>query len=144
MATKKIALNIEPHVAEVGDHTLLFQPEVMGEEFIDAYAELQEVHRRLSLDTDDLAGTDSEILREASAATRSFLARFMLPESAEEFTGMRLPGRVHVELLEWVVELYGGGRPPTSSPASAPASPRAGTRGTGTSRSKASTRTRGR
>ncbi|MFF5279396.1 hypothetical protein [Streptomyces sp. NPDC000133] len=59
--------------------------------------------------------------------------------------GLRLPDRVLVELLEWVVELFGGGqRPPTSSGGSAAASLPPGRRGTGVSPSKGSTRTRGR
>lgn len=137
MATKSFAIRTEPHVAEIGDHKLLFQPEAAGDEFIDAYAELQEAHKRLDLDPNDLTGVDSDALREASVAVREFLSRFMLPESAEEFGGLRLPDRIYVELLEWVMELYGGGRPPTSSPASAPASPRRGTPGRGSSRSRA-------
>ncbi|WP_326791820.1 hypothetical protein OHA79_04525 [Streptomyces sp. NBC_00841] len=50
--------------------------------------------------------------------------------------GLRLPDRVLVELLEWVVELFGGGggqHPPTSSGGSAAASPPPGRRGTGVS-----------
>lgn len=57
---------------------------------------------------------------------------------------LRLPDRVLVELMEWVVELYGGGqRPPTSSSGSAKTSQRSGKRGTGVSPSKASTSTTG-
>jgi hypothetical protein len=61
-----------------------------------------------------------------------------------EDESMQLPTRVLMELLEWVAEIYGGGRPPTSSNGSAPASPPRGTRGTGNSPSRASTPTRGR
>lgn len=54
---------------------------------------------------------------------------------------MRLPDRVLVELLEWVVELYGGGsRPTSSSNGSAPASRTRGTPGRASSRSKGSIR----
>lgn len=51
---------------------------------------------------------------------------------------MRLPDRVLVQLLEWAVELYGGGtnRPPTSSTGSAQASRSPGTPGRAGSRSK--------
>lgn len=57
---------------------------------------------------------------------------------------MQLPTRVLMELLEWVAEIYGGGRPPTSSNGSVPPSPPRGTPGTGTSRSRGSTRGSGR
>ncbi|MDQ0962062.1 hypothetical protein QFZ66_005940 [Streptomyces sp. B4I13] len=58
---------------------------------------------------------------------------------------LRLPTRVIVELLEWVVELFGGGNRPTlSSAASSTPSRQAGRRGTGVSPSRASTRTPGR
>lgn len=58
---------------------------------------------------------------------------------------MRLPDRVLVELLEWTVELYGGGeaRPTGSSSGSSRASRRAGTAGKASSRSKGSTSTAG-
>lgn len=52
----------------------------------------------------------------------------------------RLPDRILVQLMEWVVELYGGGadaRPTGSSSGSATPSRRAGRRGTGVSPSKA-------
>ncbi|MEU8870433.1 hypothetical protein AB0D24_04570 [Streptomyces javensis] len=178
---KTFALNTEPHVADVGGTELLFQPEVMGDDFMDAYAELREAQRGSGVDPDDLSGADPDQLRQISRALRSFLAYLMLPESAdlltrlhvvkagaalESFTNLeeaeayaaavegggarvrdalRLPDRVLVELLEWVIELYGGGeRPPMSSSASAPASPPGGRPGTGASRSRGSTRTRGR
>ncbi|GAA2948122.1 hypothetical protein ACFPN0_15320 [Kitasatospora cinereorecta] len=59
---------------------------------------------------------------------------------------MRLPDRVLVELLEWAVELYGGGgsRPTLSSSGSAQASPNPGTPGKAVSRSRASLPARGR
>lgn len=60
-------------------------------------------------------------------------------DGAKVVYAYQLPDRVLVELLEWVVVLYGGAggtRPPTSSGASARASRRAGTRGTGPSPSK--------
>ncbi|CAM5301305.1 hypothetical protein AB0F92_22690 [Kitasatospora aureofaciens] len=168
---KTFALNTEPHIAEVGDHELRFQPEVLGDEFLDAYSRLQDTYKSLDL---DLSNPDVDLgqVREATVALRLFLASLMLPESAEEFArwdivaagktvsshgdpaqareaaggrkgarvvdrGLRLPDRVLIELMEWVVELYGGQRPPTSSSGSATASPRPGTPGRATSRSKA-------
>ncbi|RWZ77868.1 hypothetical protein EQK42_00635 [Streptomyces albidoflavus] len=177
---RQFTINVEPHVAEIGDTELLFQPEVMGDEFLDAYEDLQETQKRLGVDVNDLAGVEPEKLRLIVASLRVFLARLMLPESADEFLawdvvkagkvvdsypteeeaearaaklkdaavrvgGMRLPDRVLVQLLEWAVELYGGGsRPTTSSTGSAAASPPPGTRGRAVSRSKGSTRTGGR
>ncbi|WP_432001630.1 hypothetical protein [Streptomyces sioyaensis] len=177
---RQFTLNTDPHVAEIGETELLFQPEVMGDEFLDAYEDLQEAQKRLGVDVNNLAGTDPDKLRSVVRSLRLFLARLMLPESAAEFVrwevirdgkvvdsfgtpeeadehaaqlkgatvkdvGMRLPDRVLVELLEWAVELYGGGRRPTgSSTDSAPVSPTPGTRGRAASRSKASTRTAGR
>ncbi|MFI9026298.1 hypothetical protein [Streptomyces sp. NPDC053560] len=177
--SRTFTLNTEPHVATVGETQLLFQPEVMGDEFLDAYEALQESQKRLGVDVNNLAAADPEALRAVVRALRLFLARLMLPESAETFArwevrkdgetvsahgtpekaeeaaakvegtvkdvGMRLPDRVLVELLEWAVELYGGGQRPTGlSNASAPASPPPGTRGRAVSPSKASTRARGR
>jgi hypothetical protein len=166
---RSFTINTEPHVAEVGEHELLFQPEVMGDEFLDAYTKLREVQSAGGVDVDDLANLDPAELRKVTAALRVFLAGLMLPESAEVFArwevkagsgkavlgtygtpeeaeaeaakkhgakvtdaSLRLPDRVLVELLEWVVELYGSGataRPTGSSSGSAQASPSRGMRG---------------
>ncbi|NED09799.1 hypothetical protein G3I55_50185 [Streptomyces sp. SID6648] len=73
------------------------------------------------------------------------LARAEELEGARVVDGLRLPDRVLLELVNWVIELYSGGQhPPTQSAGSSKASRPAGTRGTGTSRSMGSTRTRGR
>ncbi|WP_228980114.1 hypothetical protein [Streptomyces sp. DH12] len=176
MAKLTIALNTSPHVADIGGVELLFQPEVIGTDFIDAYADVRALLAQLGGNGQT---TDPDELRAADVEMRRFLARLMLPESAEVFfrwevvaagkvvsvhtspeaakdaaaqkknatvrdAGMRLPMRALIELIEWVPGLYGGGRPPTSSSDSATASSPGGTRGTGTSRSAASTRTRGR
>ncbi|WP_371558439.1 hypothetical protein OG416_35380 (plasmid) [Streptomyces longwoodensis] len=51
-------------------------------------------------------------------------------DGARAQDALRLPDRILIELLEWVVGLYSGGKlPPTSSTSSSPASPRAGTPG---------------
>lgn len=183
MARTKIALNTEPHVVEVGDTELLFQPEVMGDEFLDAYGELREAQQAMGVDVENLSNLDTAAIRTAARAMRIFLAKLMLPESAEFFTrvevvkdgkvlkdfhdwaeaevyaakgkgggtrvrwGFQLPDRVIVQIMEFVVGLYGGGqdqRPPTSSSASAKPSNRAGRRGMGVSPSRGSTPAAGR
>jgi hypothetical protein len=180
VASKTFALNTEPHVAEVGPHRLEFRAEVMGDEFLDAYQEMREVQAASGVDLNHLEEIEPEKLREVTQGVRDFLAAFMLPDSAAQFTSvdvvkdnqvlgtysdrdeaesvareegsaarvrptLRLPDRVLIEILEWVVEVYGGkNRPPTSSTASATASPRGGRRGMGVSPSKVSTRTNGR
>ncbi|MFJ5814955.1 hypothetical protein ACIQGT_13800 [Streptomyces sp. NPDC093108] len=60
-----------------------------------------------------------------------------IPGAEVHDVGLQFPDRIFVDLTEWVAELYGGGRPPTSSGGSAPASPTPGRRGKGTSRSRA-------
>ncbi|MFD8774470.1 hypothetical protein [Streptomyces sp. NPDC059916] len=179
--SRTFTLNTEPHVATVGETELLFQPEVMGDEFLDAYEALQASQKSLGVDVSNLAAAEPENLRAVVRSLRLFLARLMLPESAQIFArwevvkdgqtvsdhatpeeaaeaaesvqggatvkdvGMRLPDRVLVELLEWAVELYGGGERPTGlSSGSAQASLPPGTRGKAVSPSRGSTRTRGR
>lgn len=145
MARKSFALNVDPHIAEIGDAELAFQPEVMGDEYLDAYGRLQETYQELGIGANgDLSGLTVDQLRSATGAVGTFLQELMLPESADEFATMRLPSRVLMELFEWSLEVYGGGRPPTSSSGSSTPSRKAGTTGKGTSRSKASPRTRGR
>jgi hypothetical protein len=182
VARTKIQLNTEPHVVEIGDTELKFQPEVMGDEFIDAYSELRDAQKAASgVDLDDLSTLDPAMIRGAARAMRAFLAKMMLPESAEFFTrvdvvqggeilksftswadaeeyaegiagaraqwALPLPDRALVQIMEFVVSLYGGGadqRPPTSSSGSAKPSNRAGRRGMGVSPSKVSTPAGGR
>lgn len=180
---KTIKINTEPHECEVGPHTLLFQPEIYGDDFLDNYSQLQEIQKEFSgADLNEVSGTR---LRGLYTEMRAFLARLMTDECADRFNrfevhaegkpvvafrtregadahaekigatdrikdeSIRLPDRVLVELMEWVVELYGSGegsgsRPTGSSSASARASSRAGTPGKGPSRSKGSTRAAGR
>lgn len=73
------------------------------------------------------------------------LARAAELDGARVMDELRLPDRVLLQLVDWVIELYSGGqRPPTQSAGSSKASRPAGTRGTATSRSGGSTRARGR
>ncbi|WP_225846888.1 hypothetical protein [Streptomyces sp. HPF1205] len=148
MATKRFSLHTEPHVAEIGDELAFeFRPEVDGDEFLDAYDALKERYSGLQLAGGDLGSIETSDLREAIGAVRAFLGSLMLPGSVARFESTPLPNRIVMQLLEWAMEIYGGNdgqRPPTSSPASATTSPRAGTPGTGSSRSRASTPVRGR
>lgn len=178
---KSFALHTEPHVADIGGTEFAFEAEIMGDEFMDAYAELRDSQTANGIDLGNIAEADPKGLRHALRSIRLFIARQMLTESRELFTRLdvvdqagtvlesfydlseaetyaekhgarvvdafRTPTRVLVELLEWVIELYGGGagaRPTMSSSASATASRRAGKTGSGRSPSKASTRTAGR
>lgn len=85
MATKQFALNTEPHVATVGDTDLEFQPEVMGDDFMEAYTTLRTSQQTQGIDVEDLAGVDPSQLRAVNRALRVFLAELMLPESAAPF-----------------------------------------------------------
>ncbi|MET9913015.1 hypothetical protein ABZZ74_40665 [Streptomyces sp. NPDC006476] len=83
---KTIQLHTEPHVLEVGDAELLLEPEVMGASFVDAYAELAEAQKARGVDLENLGDADPSALRKTLRSVRVFLARQMLPESAELFT----------------------------------------------------------
>jgi hypothetical protein len=147
VARKQFTINKEPHVAVIGDDLeLQFLPEVMGDEFLEKYGAMQDAYKDLGVDLNNMTGLDVDTLRGAVRILREFLAGLMLPESVPDFEAARLPDRVLIQLMEWAVELYGGGgqRPPTSSTGSVPASPPPGSRGRAVSRSKASTSTRGR
>jgi hypothetical protein len=105
MAEKSFAINTEPHVATIGEHRLLFEPEVIGAEFAQAYSGLKQAQKQVKAAKDDV-GPDE--LLAVNAGMRDFLRRFMLPDTAELFDTLKLPDRVLVQLLEWVAELYGG------------------------------------
>lgn len=106
MASKSFAINTSPHEAVIGDHTLLFKPEVNGAGFAGAYSGLREAQKSLTDAGDDVQGQDLIAVNEAMT---SFLAGFMLDESAKLFATLDLPSRVLVQLIEWVSTLYGSG-----------------------------------
>jgi hypothetical protein len=83
---KTFALHTEPHVADIGDTQLLFQPEVMGDDFMEAYTALRETQQASGVNPDELDGLDPDQLRRVSRGMRGFLAYLMLPESAALFT----------------------------------------------------------
>lgn len=108
MTTRTFALRTEPHEARVGDHVLLFVPEVNGAAFLQSYAKLRDAQSASKGKGKD-AEVTAESLAAADAAIREFLASVMLEESREAFASLELPTRILVEMLEWVAELYGGG-----------------------------------
>lgn len=174
MAVRDFALNTEPHIANVGETQLRFQPEVMGDEFLEAYAVMRDATKRKEgVDVAELDTSSPQALRAVTRSLRLFLAELMLPESADLLTrldvvvgedvvksfndldeanawaashtgtpakvrdALRLPDRILVQLLEWTVELYSGGkRPPTQSGDSVTPSRKGGRRGTGVSPSR--------
>lgn len=144
MANKTFALNTDPHVATVGTTDFLFQPEVNGDEFLDVYGQMRATYAEKGIDLTNMAGLSVDQLKQIEGAVRAFLCDLMLPDSAEEFRVARFPSRIYTHLFEWTLELFGGGRPSTSSNDSAGASPPVGTRGKAGSPSMGSTRTRGR
>ncbi|MFZ4266633.1 hypothetical protein [Streptomyces arboris] len=90
MATRSFALNTEPHVADVGGTQLLFEAEVMGDDFMDAYVGLRDAQQALGVDVDNLENVDPQAIRSISVALREFLARLMLPESAAVMTRLQV------------------------------------------------------
>jgi hypothetical protein len=81
---KTIAFNTEPHEITVGPYLLLFQPEMYGDEFLDAYGRLQDVQKTLG--GGDAAELSATRIRELYGEMKIFLARLMTPESAAEFS----------------------------------------------------------
>ncbi|MFC8332719.1 hypothetical protein [Streptomyces olivaceus] len=66
---------------------LEFQAEVMGDEYLDAYKEMRDAHKRdKDVDVDDLGDADAEKIRGIAGGLRLFLSRLMLPESAALMT----------------------------------------------------------
>lgn len=116
--SRTFEIRTEPHEAIIGPHKLLLEPEVIGSEFAQAYAEIRTVQAKVKAAQGNKAsgtkhakadGLDADVLTELSSAMRGFVRRFMLPDSQTVFDGMRVPDRVLVKLMEYVAELYGGG-----------------------------------
>lgn len=115
MASVKFDLNTEPHEVEVGPHTFLFEPEVIGAVFASAYSGLKAAQKAVT-DAGDNVG-EAELLG-VHDSMREFLRRFMLEDSRPAFDAAMLPDRVLVQMLEWAAGQYGGGSgndQPTSS-----------------------------
>lgn len=138
MAQRTFTLNTEPHEAKIGDAVLRFMPEVLGTEMLDAYATLQEAQRDAADSGDPevvrntlrsvreflaalmTEGSATEFLTlDVVTADNVVAASFTVPAqahaSAASLPGskvrdrIQLPQRILMELLEWVVELHGGG-----------------------------------
>lgn len=107
MAQKTFHINTDPHVATVGEYQFLFQPEANGAKFATAYEGLKEAQSVVAATKGD--GVTAEGLRSVSAAMRTFLATFLMPESAALFSSVDLPDRVLTGLIEFLAEVYGGG-----------------------------------
>lgn len=105
MARKSFHVNTEPHEVEILGKVLFFQPEVIGAEFASAYKKVAKVAH---MDLDQLMA-DPDMLTEMEEGIRGFLSTMMLPESRAVFEDIQLSLRVLTEMLEWAVELYGGG-----------------------------------
>jgi hypothetical protein len=89
MARKQFALNRTPHVAQLGDDLELhFVPEVMGDEFVEGYVQLQDAIRRLGLggsSAEDIAGADLEGIKGIVQDLRAFITKLLVPESRDLF-----------------------------------------------------------
>jgi hypothetical protein len=85
---KTFTLNTEPHVAELGNGLeLKFQPEVMGDAFLEGYVRLQEAYRGISGGLKgDGEGMDPAVARNIIRESRRFLHGVLLPESQEVFS----------------------------------------------------------
>lgn len=106
MSVKTFAINTAPHVAKIGSTELLFQPEVIGADFMAAYSELSGAQKTIAALKDDAEPKDLAHLTEAM---RSFVAKLLLDDEAiKVFNGLKLPDRVLVQLIEWTAEIYGG------------------------------------
>lgn len=118
MASKVFEIRTKPHEAVFGDTTVFFEPEVIGAEFAAAYDKLREAQKRAKAAEGGKASStkhakeadvDAETLVSLSTAMREFVGSFVTTESVADFSGLRLPDRILLEMVNWVAELYGGG-----------------------------------
>src|SRR5688572_11256784 len=155
---KSFQLNTEPHVAEIGEDTFLFHPEVYGDELLDSWAELRAKTLAARSDTPgDDATKIAERSKSLAAASKAFLGGLMLDDDelvaaiakdpelegaagATRFAEVKLPDRVMLELQRWILEVYGL-RPTGASSGSSEPSPtlESGDDSTGTSPTAAPT-----
>ncbi|MFF4900418.1 hypothetical protein [Streptomyces sp. NPDC001068] len=91
MASKNFSFNTEPHVATVNGTELRFEPEVMGDEFMDAFGSLRDAQMAAQgIDLEDLSTLDPKKLRGAARGLRGFLAQLMLQEDAQRFMALEV------------------------------------------------------
>jgi aconitase A len=118
MASKRFEIRTEPHEAHIGNDTLLFEPEVEGAVFAQAYAEVRELQLKVqslkaqkgnSQKPAKAETINPAVLTDLSLGMRAFVRSFLLPESTPLYDAMRLPDRVLGELMQFAAELYGGG-----------------------------------
>jgi hypothetical protein len=96
---KTFTLNTEPHVAELGGGLeLKFQPEVMGDTFLEGYVRLQDAYRGISAGVSPDGGTlEPAAARNIVRELRAFLHGLLIPESQEVFSRYAVlkGGKVH-------------------------------------------------
>lgn len=119
MVERVFEIRTEPHRVRIGEAVLLFEPEVYGAEFLDAYNHLVDVQKRVSRKTSGVKASSTKHakepditaaeLTELNNTMREFTARFLLPESVPVFEAMKIPDRILLQLIEFAAELYGGG-----------------------------------
>lgn len=111
MATKRFALNTEPHVIEIGDDVFRLLPEVVGSAFADAYTELCFIQDKVKgSKAGKAADLDPDTLKKVTQAMKDFTGAFMLDdENRKRWQAAQLPDRILFQVLEYVAELYGGG-----------------------------------
>lgn len=120
MARRKFEVGKEPHVAEIGDDVeLKFVPELVTSELIEPLKALQQAQKRILGQNPEQI--DVELTQENVVAMRDLLGALMLPDSAEAFASMTLPDRIVVQLVQWVMEVYG--ERPTGPSSGSPKSP---------------------
>lgn len=145
MVTKDFAIRSEPHVATIGEHRLTFAPEANGSELLDGYAKLKAAQASVDVEKDPAAAKKIlralrvflaslmlpesadlfltvDVLNEEGVRVRSFKDEAEAEEfAASSMVGAKvverlpLPQRVLTELLEWIIEVLGGGARPTGS-----------------------------
>lgn len=101
MARKSFSINREPHVADLGDgDELHFLPEIDGDRFVDAYAELQAAQNTAG--GEDAKGEEmsAESLQLVYKAVRTFLSKIMTDECAARFN------RFEVTKGQKVIEVF--------------------------------------
>lgn len=86
MARKSFTLNRQPHIADLGEGLELhFLPEIDGDQFVDAYAELQAAQAATGTEDGKTDGLSADALQGLLRAIRTFLARIMTDECAARF-----------------------------------------------------------
>lgn len=137
MAHKKMELDAEPHVFEVGEYVFKFPTYLVSKNILGPYKRLIDASGGAAEQFDPTDPKNFERTVAVNETIFEVMSEMLLPESRDEFNAADLPDFVVAEMFRWIMGVYGENRPTGPSSDSSESSAGNGAASTASLRSKA-------